>query len=762
VCKVCTTCESPLSNELVGHQFIRVDNGSYLPCSNNTAEAWFGLSVVSRSLGAQCLYAPPCMEWTGLRPYKSPQLDVGVGFVNGDAPSGRSGHAAALLLNQGTGERDVMLMFGGYSVNCLDYCNDTWTYSVPYNLWSQPANLGRAPARRWKHAMTDYLDTAFLFGGYGQRLPLPASGVAPSDNEIYDAPGSSGTYDPSNPLYFGDLWYYNLSRASSAGSSWTLVSTSGAAPAARYGASLVSYQDCLYLFGGVTSGGSSTFQYLYPTPVVANGTPNVSAYNASLLGKYYQADTWQYNVTAGAWKLLRKGGPGAPGARGGHAAALSLRGSQAMMVVVGGTSWDDQVGDAWQFNLSSFTWSPLTGDGTFPSRRQDLVLVPVGQMEERSSAGGDDNAGFMLLGFGRGCLAGSNYTAASLAAVRHNLTGTLGANGLGAYSGYDVSLSRSGNGTISVFGSYVNTSTGQTVYSNVTPDLWVEIAPGMGEKYCVDMLDDLWEYSPVACPSDCSRHGTCSFNTCICDHGFWGVDCSLLTCPGSACSFDYTQRSTSCAFCSGRGTCDGRSGACLCNATLFATSFDCSQASCPGECSGHGTCDHTLLTNGLGTCTVRPAQRGARFSANAHPSATRTTAAQIAAPACVPSTTARCRLRAGAGPGCRAAATGSAAAGCASATLALGTVSSSSRSPSPPPPPCWARSSSSRSPATAPRCPAAALKGRRDACPSTWATAAASCTSPQRRAGERSRRCSSYSARSPDCWLPPERAAGTN
>jgi hypothetical protein len=605
---VCSTCESPLSNQVAGHQFIRLDDGSYAPCSSDpTQGTWFNLSATSRAQGASCLYAPPCFEWTGLRPYSAPQLAQGVGFVGAPPPSGRTGHGAALLLNVATGERDVMLLFGGLSIDCTDYCNDTWTYSLPYNTWAQPANLGAAPARRWKHAMTDYRDCAFLFGGYGQRLPLPAAGGALLPNELYDSPGGDGTYDPGQPLYFGDLWMYNLSAATSAGSSWKALgggNSSAPAPSARYGASLVTYLDCLYLFGGVAFSGKSTYKYIYPTPKSADGSPNMSAYGTPLIGKVYQADTWQYNVTAGRWTLLAAAGPGSPGARGGHAAALSLHGKEAVMLIVGGTTWDDQVGDAWLFNLSSYTWVRLIGDGAFPSRRQEFILAPVGQRAVRSSPGDGAAMGNIVLGFGLGCLAGQNYTAAALAAVSHNLTAQLSATALGAYSGYDNALSRSGNGTISVFGSYVNTSSGATVYA-ASPDLWVEAAPGAGEKYCVEFLDDLWEYSPLACPSDCSRHGTCAFNACICDVGFWGADCSLLTCPGSVCSFNYVTRATECAFCShGRGVCNGLAGACLCNATLQASGADCSQASCLHQCSGHGTCNPVLINDqGFGTCT---------------------------------------------------------------------------------------------------------------------------------------------------------------
>ncbi|XP_032082697.1 tenascin-N [Thamnophis elegans] len=75
--------------------------------------------------------------------------------------------------------------------------------------------------------------------------------------------------------------------------------------------------------------------------------------------------------------------------------------------------------------------------------------------------------------------------------------------------------------------------------------------------------------------SSCSGHGTfiqeiCS---CSCEEGWEGQDCSQPTCPGN---------------CSGNGRCiDGR---CVCNARYAGD--DCSQLLCPENCSGNGVCVH--------------------------------------------------------------------------------------------------------------------------------------------------------------------------
>ncbi|XP_026524919.1 tenascin-N [Notechis scutatus] len=75
--------------------------------------------------------------------------------------------------------------------------------------------------------------------------------------------------------------------------------------------------------------------------------------------------------------------------------------------------------------------------------------------------------------------------------------------------------------------------------------------------------------------SSCSGHGTfiqeiCS---CNCEEGWEGQDCSQPTCPGN---------------CSGNGRCiDGR---CVCNARYAGD--DCSHLLCPENCSGNGVCVH--------------------------------------------------------------------------------------------------------------------------------------------------------------------------
>lgn len=592
VCEECAVCASERANSEEGHRYIKADDGTFIQCSEDNRAEWEALTVTSRKFGATCEYHTTCFDWTGLRPYAEPNLENGVNRPARELPSGRHEHQVALVLNRLTGERDTLVMFGGYSIDCVDYCEDLWHYNIPRSKWVKITNFTKTvPARRWKHAMVDYEDVVFMFGGHGQRVSPPLPGQARIAHEIYD---DRTRYDPNDPLYFDDLWSYNVTERE-----WSHLKpfcvtckneteVDGTAerdvfgPRGRHSPSLAAHGEALYLFGGYAYGGTTNFVGIYPT--------GISTDYPSLSTKYYMNDFWKYNITFNTWEELKPHPryPIRPSPRFGHAAAISIKGSQVVMLVYGGYTWNDEIGDLWYYNISGDTWIKVEGEGEFPSRRYRAVMVPVGHSSQLRT-GTTDQAGRALIYGGHGCLKGENYVDATKSKVESNMDRI---NNIDRQ--WDTQYDMTGDGRITV---RANVDEYGNPMLNTNPDLWIQTPSEYGEKYCYEELDDLWQYFPTSCPKDCSRRGVCEYNFCVCDEGFTGLDCSNVSCPADICVFDYLGHKQVCNQCNNRGTCNGYTGQCECE--FPASGPSCREYDCLNDCNGNGVCDN-YRTNALG------------------------------------------------------------------------------------------------------------------------------------------------------------------
>jgi len=111
------------------------------------------------------------------------------------------------------------------------------------------------------------------------------------------------------------------------------------------------------------------------------------------------------------------------------------------------------------------------------------------------------------------------------------------------------------------------------------------------------------------CPNSCSGHGTCIADpkdSCQCytrletNHEYgkavtvaaWtGADCSLRTCPSGyawAAAPQDDQDHKQKLECSGKGTCDRKTGECKCFPGFNGEG--CRRSACPNDCNGHGVC----------------------------------------------------------------------------------------------------------------------------------------------------------------------------
>lgn len=93
---------------------------------------------------------------------------------------------------------------------------------------------------------------------------------------------------------------------------------------------------------------------------------------------------------------------------------------------------------------------------------------------------------------------------------------------------------------------------------------------------------------PISSAGECSGHGTCSGAPnylCTCSQGYSGAACETIACPSNTAWFDEAWRRDTAhqpAACSGWGSCDGRSGRCICRRG-YRDAVDCSLGPCPGN-----------------------------------------------------------------------------------------------------------------------------------------------------------------------------------
>jgi len=143
----------------------------------------------------------------------------------------------------------------------------------------------------------------------------------------------------------------------------------------------------------------------------------------------------------------------------------------------------------------------------------------------------------------------------------------------------------------------------------------------------------LWTWGRFACPRNCSGVGDCWYGHCYCYDGYYGIDCSNSSCPGTFCDYNNSIHVQRCQHCCsapynhsdgdppfvenqrkvpcGRdsyglshGICDGF-GTCQC-APPFLTQ-DCSVKNCPDDCSGRGQC---VVEYPISRCVCYPPATG--------------------------------------------------------------------------------------------------------------------------------------------------------
>lgn len=263
---------------------------------------------------------------------------------------------------------DSMIVYGGFSRFCEDYCNDMWLFDFADNTWTEMMEIGNTapgPGKRFKFSSVVVGDKMFVFGGF--RL---WHGFAHENSAENDWSGTS-----QYPIggYLNDLWVYDKAL-----NTWTNVTETAVCPdlslldaslgidttcsvtwpSGRAGHAAVYFDRAIFVHGGYR-----TF-FPYPSTTgrgAGRGTLTVrgTGFIPYPSHPYYLEDFWKYNLTTGLWTQITPASATTdeadrrlqkmPPPRVDHA----LIATKNVFVLFGGYISNHYYDDTWQFNTST-------------------------------------------------------------------------------------------------------------------------------------------------------------------------------------------------------------------------------------------------------------------------------------------------------------------------------------------------------------------------------------------------------------------------
>ena len=656
-------------------------------------------------------------------------------------PTERYEHTAQIVMKDG---KETLVIYGGFSTFCEDYCNDMWQYNfdVEFNRdlpWNPKTNNGPwqkiesydeiadHPGKRWRLGSASFDTSLYVFGGYRLWHGFRQNNTIHNkwENKVIECEPEN--WDVCTAEHYGgyldDLWRFSYADGwtkfeplseevpdthkryeydyrdammnithwpdGRAGHSLTLVKdvtikNCAVASDCTYGAGecvvegktcgcilgrcirscdpLKGKEDCailgdnykcndnhrcyedipcelpgedgkpypnpqcsLYLFGGYRS------EFPYPTTFSAGagdrgqsevgvgGTPYPSL-------PYYLNDLWKYNMTSGLWEEIKPVSETVPAPRQEHVMVQSGD----ILILFAGYAENFHYDDVWYYNLTSNRWLQK-------ETHVHALYVDSCCTADNCTINGthyyDDEKGYVFSEVTRGTTLdkkfGRTNTSIFIKQERNRAPGWDGCRDRidklplpfpqrllwesprqismhkALYSPhYDILLTYGGHG----FKGPVMEARDKTEETTTN--------------------SEFWQFNVNKCVSDCSDHGYCHHGFCICDNGYYGIDCSNSSCPGDYCYYDEHSNQQVCKFCcsgpfkwnnSGydeyiphqrkvscdsnhegeeHGICNGRS---VCQCTPPFIGEDCSIRDCPynedtespffnKKCSGNGWC----------------------------------------------------------------------------------------------------------------------------------------------------------------------------
>lgn len=536
-------------------------------------------------------------------------------------PSERWNHEAVTLVD------DKMLVYGGYSQECEDYCQDLWVFDLIALNWTQLASQNRGPGKRWRFSLvsSSQSDQILLFGGHSldggylddlwslnlveenhtttatwKRLlpkqschhnpgiswefrndltcqihwPKPRAGHASAivgetiyihggyTNYFHQAHGIMDTRPyPTHPYFLDDLWVYNITTGY-----WTELnkpykSNNSLKPKKRTDHTLLSTDQILILFGGYADNhhyNDTWYYYIHKNQWLQKNDFVHAYYPDTCTDDVEYIKKSEGNCVLLEYPKLLRRFDGNEGKLQSSSTSTHFLKYQDLL------PYEDQEGYTPTINPKSgqkeLYFGIVRNATQFLQELQtkyleNIVLdhdenriwiqsdIPDGTpIAPYAATAPRQYAKKLFLKYNQSTtlqiwewctsVEGEPYPQKLIPQMRRKSPGWDGCRNEDGLT-WKIPPSRSNYAAVYLEQFHTIFMYGGLGYST-TPSA----STSQEETHPTQILNDLWTYNINNCIHNCSNNGICKNGFCICDHGFYGIDCSNFTCPGSVCFYD--------------------------------------------------------------------------------------------------------------------------------------------------------------------------------------------------------------------------------